>query len=71
MERGKDMPSSPVRHKHLRLNQGKLDRVKSILGSATETAALERAMDLVLAETEILKTLRRIRGKGRIRKLFP
>ena len=64
------MPSSPVRHKHLRLNQGKLDRVKTILGSATETAALERAMDLVLAETEILKTLRRIRGKGRIRKLF-
>jgi len=59
-----------VRHKHVRLNQEKLDRVKSILGSATETEALEGAMDLVLAEAAILRTLRRIRGKGRISRLF-
>jgi hypothetical protein len=59
-----------MRHKHVRLNQEKLDRVKSILGSATETEALEGAMDLVLAEAEILRTLRRIRGKGRIGRLF-
>lgn len=64
------MGSAPMRHKHVRLNQEKLDRVKSILGSATETEALEGAMDLVLAEAEILRTLRRIRGKGRIGRLF-
>jgi hypothetical protein len=64
------MASMPVRHKHLRLNQEKLERVKSVLGSATETEALEGAMDLVLAEAEILKTLRRVRAKGRIRRLF-
>jgi len=64
------MASGPVRHKHLRLNQAKLERVKSVLGSATETQALEGAMDLVLAEAEIVKTLRRVRGKGRIRRLF-
>jgi len=64
------MDSMPVRHKHLRLNQQKLERVKSVLGSATETEALEGAMDLVLAEAEILKTLRRVRTKGRIRRLF-
>ena len=64
------MGSVPVRHKHLRLNQDKLERVKSILGSATETEALERAMDLVLAEAEILKALRRVKGKGRIKRLF-
>lgn len=64
------MGSMPVRHKHLRLNQEKLERVKSVLGSATETEALEGAMDLVLAEAEILKTLRRVRAKGRIRRLF-
>jgi len=52
------------------LNQDKLERVKSILGSATETEALERAMDLVLAEAEILKALRRVKGKGRIKRLF-
>lgn len=64
------MRSVPVRDKHLRLNQDKLERVKSILGSATETEALEGAMDLVLAEAEILKTLQRIKGKGRIKRLF-
>ncbi len=62
--------SMPVRHKHLRLNQEKLERVKSVLGSATETDALEGAMDLILAEAEILKSLRRVRAKGRIRRLF-
>ncbi len=64
------MASGPVRHKHLRLNQAKLERVKSVLGSATETQVLEGAMDLVLAEAEIVKTLRRVKGKGRIRRLF-
>ena len=64
------MASIPVRHKHFRLNQTKLERVKSVLGTATETEALEGAMDLVLAEGEILKTLRRVKGKARIKRLF-
>jgi len=64
------MVSLPVRHKHLRLNQAKLDRVKSVLGTATETEALEGAMDIVLTETEILKALRRVKGKARIKRLF-
>lgn len=64
------MRAPSIRHKHLRLNQEKLKRVKSVLGSATETEALEGAMDLVLAEAEILNTLRRIRGKGRGKRLF-
>ncbi len=55
-----------VRHKHVRLDQEKLNKVKLILGSASETEALDRAMDLVLAEAEILKTLRNVRSKGRI-----
>lgn len=64
------MATVSVRHKHLRLNQGKLERVKSVLRCATETEALESAMDLVLTEAEILKTLRRIKGKGRVKRLF-
>ena len=64
------MPAARVRHKHLRLNQDKLDRVKRILGSKSETEAIEGAMDFILAEDDILKTLRRVRGKGRIKKLF-
>jgi hypothetical protein len=64
------MASVPVRHKHLRLNQAKLERVKAALGTATETEALEGAMDLVLAEADILKTLRRVKGKARIKNVF-
>lgn len=64
------MASVPVRHKHLRLNQAKLERVKTALGTATETEALEGAMDLVLAEAEILKVLRRVKGKARIKNIF-
>ena len=37
------MASVPVRHKHLRVNQAKLERVKSELGTATETKVLEPA----------------------------
>jgi hypothetical protein len=44
--------------------------VKSVLGTATETQALGGAMDLVLAEAEILKALRRVKGKARIRNFF-
>ena len=64
------MRPAAVRHKHVRLNQEKLDRVKSALGSATETEAIERAMDFVLAEQEILKVHRRVRARGRIKRLF-
>ena len=65
------MASVSIRHKHLRLSQTKLERVKSVLGTATETEALEGAMDLVLAEAEILKALRRVKGKARINEKHP
>ncbi len=64
------MASTPMRRKHGQLNEAKLKRVKSILGAATKAQALERAMDFVLAEAQILKTLRRLKGKGRTRGLF-
>ncbi len=64
------MASTPMRNKRLRLNQEKLERLKSVLGGATAAEALERAMDLVLAEAEILKALRRMKGEERTRGLF-
>ena len=57
------MVATAIRHKHVRLDQTKLHRVKAILGVATETEALEEAMNLVLAEDAILRALRRVRGK--------
>jgi hypothetical protein len=62
--------NTALRHKHLQLDQGKLDRAKRILGAKTETEALDRALNLVVSEASVDTTLRRIRGKGRIRKVF-
>jgi hypothetical protein len=59
-----------LRHKHLQLDQGKLDRAKVILGAKTETEAVDRALKLVVSEAHIDRALRRVAGKGRIRKIF-
>jgi hypothetical protein len=64
------MKAASVRHKHLQLDQGKLDRARRILGAKTETEALDRALTIVVSEADIDTTLRKMRGKGRIRKVF-
>ncbi len=64
------MKAVPLRHKHLQLDQGKLNRAKRILGARTETEALDRALSIVVSEADIDRTLRKMRGRGRIRKVF-
>jgi hypothetical protein len=64
------MKADAVRHKHLRLNQEKLDRLKLLLGTRSETETLETAMDLLLAEEDIKTTLREVKGIGRIERVF-
>lgn len=59
-----------LRHKHLQLDQRKLNRVKAVLGAKTETEALDRALDLVVIEADLDTALRKARGKGRLRKVF-
>lgn len=53
-----------TRHKHLKLDQGKIDRAKKLLGAKTEQETIERALDLVLGEERILKAHRRVRAVG-------
>ena len=64
------MKSLPVRYKGLRLKQGKRMKVKSVPSRATKTRPQTGARNLALTEAEILKTLRRIKGKGRVKRLF-
>ena len=64
------MKAESVRHKHLQLDQEKLNRARRILGAKTETETLDRALSIVVSEAEIDRTLRKVRGKGRIRKVF-
>jgi len=59
-----------LRHKHVQLDQRKLDRARRVLGARTETETLERALDIVVAEADIDRVLRSARGKGKIRRVF-
>jgi hypothetical protein len=49
---GASTAKSEIVHKHLRLNGRKLKRAQKALGAKSETEAVERALDLVLAEHE-------------------
>jgi len=62
--------TSVVRHKHVRIDQSKLDRAKKVLAASTDTEALDRALTLVVTEADIDATLRSVGGKGRLKKVF-
>ncbi|MBI1875198.1 MAG: hypothetical protein HYZ58_06580 [Acidobacteria bacterium] len=63
--------TAAVRHKHIRIDQAKLDKARKLLAAATETEALDRALTLVVSEADIDAALRQVAGKGRVKKLFP
>jgi hypothetical protein len=44
--------SSQIMHKHFRLDAAKLKRAQKVLAAATETEAVERALDLAILEHE-------------------
>ena len=58
------------RHKHLRIDQLKLDRARRILEADTETETLDRALAMVVSEARIEAALRAVAGKGRLKKVF-
>ena len=60
-----------IRHKHVRIDQIKLDKARKVLDADTETEALDRALTLVVSEAGIDRALRGVAGKGRLKKLFP
>lgn len=40
------------RHKHLLLDQGKIEKAQRALGARTETETIERALEIVIGEDE-------------------
>jgi hypothetical protein len=64
------MTTVALRHKHVQLDQQKLDRARRILGARTETETLDRALDLVVTQADIDRALRAARRKGRLRCVF-
>jgi hypothetical protein len=59
-----------LRHKHIRIDQRKLERAKRVLAASTDTEALDRALTLVVSEAALDATLRRARAKAKITKVF-
>ena len=62
--------ASVLHHKHVRIDQAKLDKAKKVLGARTDTEALDRALTVVVTEAEIDAILRSAGGKGRLKKVF-
>jgi len=51
-----------LRHKHLRLDQSKIDAAKKYFRVDSEQEAIDRALSLVLAEQKIVKRLKNLKG---------
>lgn len=66
----REMASPALRHKHVRIDQGKLEKARRVLDARTDTETLDRALDLVVTEGEIDAALRAVRGKGTLKKAF-
>ena len=64
------MASSALRHKHVRIDQAKLEKAKRVLDARTDTEALDRALSLVVSGGWIDAALRATRGKGKLKKVF-
>lgn len=59
-----------TRPRSLRLNPEKLARLRALLDAHSDAEAIEQAVDLLLAEEDIKTTLRKVKGKGRIERVF-
>jgi hypothetical protein len=59
-----------TRHKHLKLDQAKIDKARRILGAKTEQETVERALDIAIAEEAILRAHRKTRATGGIVDVF-
>jgi hypothetical protein len=64
------MATSSIRHKHLRIDQGKLEKAKRLLDAKTDTEALDRALTLVVTEGEVNQALRAVKGRATLKKVF-
>lgn len=59
-----------LRHKHLKLDQKKLDRARKLIRAKTEQETVERALDTLLGEEPILRAHRKIKGSGGLVDVF-
>ena len=58
------------RHTHLQLDHAKLTRAKTVLSAKTETEAVEPALSLVVKMRMLDLSLKRVKGRMQLRKVF-
>ncbi len=54
------MARGTLRHKHLKLDQSKIDFAKKYFGVRSEREAIDRALALLMEEDRIVTSLRRL-----------
>jgi hypothetical protein len=64
------MQSAIKVRKQFLLDPDKIGKVKKITHAATDTEAVNRALDMVIANEQIQKALVAVKGKGRIEDIF-
>ena len=52
------------------LDPTKIEMVKKITHAKTETEAINKALDIIIANKKIEKTLMTVKGKGKIRNVY-
>ena len=57
-------PAESTRKKNFRLRQSVIDRAKAVLGSATETEAIEQALELVVLRHELVSGVAAMGGES-------
>ena len=63
------MQTAKVRKQFL-LEPGKIEMVRRITYASTDTEAINKALDMVIANEKIQKALASVKGKGKIEDIF-
>lgn len=59
-----------LKRKNYYLDERKIRLVKRILGVRTETEAIDTALDLIAFREDILRSLRKVAGKGGVERVL-
>jgi hypothetical protein len=56
------MSGAVFKHKHLKLDQKKIDFAKRYFGVSSEQEAIERALSLLIEEQQVLSAMKPLKG---------
>jgi len=59
-----------IRRKNVNIDQTKLDRVRELLGSSSETEAIDQALDILLFREELIAGIAALGGTGGVADAF-